>query len=81
MTTAAEPQQQAATANVVKVTVNLPEDLAVRLRAWAHEHGKTFTTALREAITLKLFVSEQLENNSKLLVEQEDGTVREIVFQ
>jgi hypothetical protein len=82
MATAAEPQQQAATAaNVVKVTVNLPEDLAVRLRTWAHNHGKTFTTALREAITLKLFVSEQLESNSKLLVEQEDGTVREIVFQ
>jgi hypothetical protein len=75
-----QEQQAAQVANVVKVTVNLPEDLAVRLRTLAESEGKTFTQALREAITLKLFVSELLASGAKVLVEQKDKTIREIVF-
>jgi predicted DNA-binding protein len=78
--TADKQPQTAEVANVVKVTVNLPEGLAQRFRKWAQDNGKTFTTALREAIKLRLFVSEQLEDGAKLLVEEPDGKIRQIEF-
>lgn len=65
----------------VKVTVNLPEDMAAALRELAESQGKTFTQVLKEAIALKLFVSDLLRQGAKLLVEYKDKTVERIVFQ
>jgi hypothetical protein len=70
-----------ATATTVRVTINLPEELAVDLRRYAEGNGKTFTQALKEAISLKLFVERVLSEGAKLLVEHPDKTIREIVFQ
>jgi hypothetical protein len=65
----------------VTVTVNLPEPMAVDLRSWAAEHGKTFTQALKEAIVLKLYVEKELQQDNRLFLERPDGSQRrEIVF-
>ena len=70
----------ATTAQAVKVTVNLPEDLAAELKALAKKQHKTFTQALKEAIALKLFVEGELEKKSTVLIRQQDGTTREVTF-
>jgi hypothetical protein len=67
--------------NTVKVTVNLPEPMAVELRELAERDSKTFTQALKEAISLKLYAARVLKDGSHLLVERPDGKLREIVFQ
>lgn len=73
------PQEQAT--EIVRVTVNLPEETATQFRQLADTQGKTFTQSLREAISLKLFVTAELREGAKLLVEKPDKTIREIVFQ
>jgi hypothetical protein len=67
-------------ASVAKVTVNLPEEMAAALRELAEQEGKTFTQALKEAISLKLFVADVVEQGGKLLVEYPDKTVERILF-
>lgn len=67
-------------ADVVKVTVNLPEEMAAQLKALAASEGKTFTQALKEAISLKLFVSDLMKSGAKLLIEHRDKTIERIVF-
>lgn len=68
-------------ANVVKVTVNLPEEMAAELKALAESEGKTFTQVLKEAISLKLYVADVLSAGGRLLVESRDKTIERIVFQ
>jgi hypothetical protein len=78
--TATKDEAQAQGAKTVKVTVNLPESLAATLKELADQEQKTFTQALKEAISLKLFVSDLLRQRAKLLVEYKDKTVERIVF-
>lgn len=65
----------------VRVTVNLPETLAVDLRALAEEQGKTFTQALKEAIALKLYIDRAVSGGATVLLEQAGRPVRELVLQ
>jgi hypothetical protein len=64
----------------LKVTVNLPEDLATNLKQLAARDAKTFTQVLKEAISLKLFVDDLTRGGAKLLVEHRDKTIERIVF-
>ena len=65
----------------MKVTVNLPEETVQALRQLADQEGKTFTQSMKEAISLKLFVTDLIDEGSKLLVERPDKSIREVWFQ
>jgi hypothetical protein len=65
---------------VVKLTVNLPVEAYKALQTMKKRSG-TITQALKEAIALKLYIDKEVhDHHSKILVEREDGSVREIVM-
>lgn len=80
LTTATRGTGRAGTPDTSKVTVNLPTALVEELRASADD-STTLTNLIREAIALKLFLRKRLEDDGKLLIEDPDGRVREIVFE
>ena len=65
--------------SVKKVTVNLPEDQVEFLQELAKRDNMTFTDALRRSIKSEKFFVEQEESGRKILVEEKDHKLREIV--
>lgn len=73
-------QDYASAAKVVRVTVNLPETLARALRTLAEQQGKSFTQALKEAISLKLYIDQARKEGATVLLETPGKPQRELVF-
>lgn len=65
---------------VSRITVTLPNSDIRTLYAMARARKTTTTAALVRAIRLAHWVDEQLAANSTVLLEDPDGTRREIVF-
>jgi hypothetical protein len=63
--------------NTVKVTVNLPEDLVERLRDSAK--GKTLTEVIRKGLETELFLTNEENSGSKVLLEKKDNKIVQIV--
>jgi len=67
------------TADVVKVSFNLPAEELQGLRELAEKRHVSVTQALRQAIATERFLASQPEG-SKVLIEEPDGRMREVVF-
>jgi hypothetical protein len=65
---------------VKKASFNLPDEELDQLRKLAAERKVSVTQALRQAIADSSFLQEQVREKSKLLVERNDGTVREVAI-
>lgn len=65
---------------VVKMSVNLSEDVLNLLKSMAEERGTTVTEVLRHAIGVEKYVDDVKKENGKILVETSKGQVREVVF-
>jgi predicted DNA-binding protein len=64
----------------VKVSVNLtPEDIQT-LEELAQQLGTSKTDILRRAIASEKFLREAQKSNKKILIEDNDKSLREIVF-
>jgi predicted transcriptional regulator len=64
----------------VKMSVNLPDEAVENLRQIAEKNGITLTAALRQAIANEKFLEDQLQSDSKLLIEDKDKSIRQVVF-
>lgn len=64
----------------VKLTVALPKDAVEGVERIAQARHKTKTQVLREAIALKIFVEDALQERGTRFLIERDGDVREIVF-
>ena len=64
---------------IIKVTVNLPEEQVNFLKQIARLENITFTDALRRSINSEKFFIEQEIANRKILVEDSDGQIREVI--
>jgi predicted transcriptional regulator len=64
----------------VKMSVNLPDETVESLRHIAEKNGITLTAALRQAIANEKFLEDELHDDSKLLIEGKDQSVRQVVF-
>lgn len=62
-----------------KITVNLPEDQVVFLQRIAEAEHVTFTDVLRRSINSEKFFVDQEKNNRKVLVEDADQRIREVM--
>jgi predicted transcriptional regulator len=62
-----------------KVTVNLPDDQVAFLQQLAEKEHITFTDALRRAINSEKFFVQQESSGRKVLVEEQDKRIREVV--
>lgn len=66
---------------VSRVTVNLPTSVWEKLEEAARSDGITRTEALRRAITIDLWLREQVRNGASVVVETPEGeTKKELVF-
>lgn len=62
-----------------KVTVNLPEDQVEFLQKIAEAEHLTFTDVLRRSINSEKFFVEQEKTGRKVLVEDVDQRIREVM--
>jgi len=62
-----------------KITVNLPEDQVEFLQKIAAAENVTFTDVLRRSINSEKFFVDQETNNRKVLVEDADHRIREVM--
>ena len=62
-----------------KVTVNLPEDQFQFLQQIASKDNLTFTDALRRAINSEKFFVLQESSGRKILIEEPDQRIREVI--
>ncbi|MDD5271425.1 MAG: hypothetical protein PHU14_01775 [Methylovulum sp.] len=62
-----------------KITVNLPEDQIEFLQQIASKENLTFTDALRRAINSEKFFVQQENAGRKILVEEPDRHIREVI--
>ena len=62
-----------------KVTVNLPEDQVAFLQEIAKAENSTFTDVLRRSINSEKFFVEQQKTGRKVLVEDANHRIREVM--
>ncbi len=64
----------------VKVTFNMSSEVLNKLRRLAEDRGTTVTAVVQDAINTELFLHKELDLNRKILIEDESGKTREVVF-
>jgi hypothetical protein len=64
---------------VKKVTVNLPEEQVRFLQDLAAKENLTFTDVLRRSINSERFFVEQEQGGRKVLVEDKERRIREVI--
>lgn len=63
-----------------RVSVSLPLDTIEKLDAIASRHGITMTDAIRRAIATEAYIDSEIQEDSKILIQKSDNTLREVVF-
>ena len=66
--------------SMTKVTVNLPSEAVAALRELAEKRKTTMTEVLRSAIVTEKFLSEKSSAGAKILVQEKDNSVKQVVF-
>lgn len=66
--------------NTVKISANLSEEVVQALRELAEEKGVTMTEMLRQAISLEKFLSDQVKEGKKVLLEDKDKKYQQILM-
>lgn len=65
----------------VKMSINLSDEAATKLKQLADKNGVTVTEQLRRSISTELWREQVTDSNSKILVQDPSGSVHEVVFQ
>ena len=65
---------------VVKTTVNLPAEALDAIRHIAERRGITMTEAIRQAIATEKFLFDAQKEGGKLLIEERDKKVKQIIL-
>lgn len=68
------------TTEKTKLTVNLSEEVNNALKALAEEKGVTLTEVLRQAISLEQFLSKEVKEGKKIILEDKNGVMRQVIF-
>jgi predicted transcriptional regulator len=64
----------------VKTTISLPPDAAEALRALAEERNTTLAEVIRRAISVDKYLGDAKKAGSRLLLEDADKTIKEIII-
>ncbi len=63
-----------------RVSVSLPLDAIEKLDKIASRHGITMTDAIRRAIATEAYINNEIQENSKILIQKSDNSLIEVVF-
>jgi hypothetical protein len=64
----------------VKLSVNLSEEVVNALRNLATTQGTTMTEVLRKAISTEKVLQDASSRNAKILIEEPDNTVKQLLL-
>ena len=64
----------------VKLSVNLSREVVEALKDIAQEQGTTVTEALRKAISTEKFLRDAAKEGAKVLIEDKDKSVKQLVL-
>jgi len=64
----------------VKTTLNLSADAAATLRSLAADRNTTFAEVIRRALRVEQFLHEAQKDGRRILVEDVDNTMKELVI-
>jgi predicted transcriptional regulator len=65
---------------VYKTSINLSEDAVRALEQIARDRGETVANVIRKAISTESFLHEATVAGSKILIEDKDRSLRQLVF-
>jgi predicted DNA-binding protein len=65
---------------IYKTSINLSEDAVEFLRKRSKGEGKTVADIIREAISTEKFLREAVDSGKKILIEDRDRLLRQVVF-
>jgi Ribbon-helix-helix protein, copG family len=80
MTSKSTARERAAIKPPVKTTLSLPADTSEALRELAADRNTTLAEVIRRAVRLEQFVHETQKGGGKILVEDADNTVKELII-
>lgn len=63
----------------VKISANLSQEVLDALRNIAETQGISMTEALRRAISTEKFLLDQVQANNKILIEDKDKNIRQVL--
>jgi hypothetical protein len=66
--------------DAVRLSINLAPDVAQALRTMAQRQGVSITEAVRRAISTEKFFRDEAEKGSKVLVEDTNKNIRQILL-
>ena len=66
-------------AESVKISVNLSKDVVKALKDMADEQNISMTEALRRSISTEKFFLDTVKRKGKILIEEEDKTIKQVV--
>jgi predicted transcriptional regulator len=66
--------------NYVKTSLNLPEAAVRALKEIAERRGTTMAEVVRQAIATEKFLVDEVEKGNKILIEDQDKSLRQVVF-
>lgn len=65
---------------IIKMSVNFPISVVKELRGLSEKRNTTMTEVLRRAIGTEKFIQDVMDEGGKILVEDKDGDIRQLVF-
>ena len=80
MTETSDSSHQTEREPIVKASFNLPESELNVLKRLADRRSTSATQVLRQAIASELFIQDLAERGAKLLVQDSDKTIQQVVF-
>lgn len=73
-------KQRPVRGETVKVTVNLPSGIVEAVQEMATRRNTTMTEVIRDSIATERYLRDRIKDHSKILIEDETGTSRELLF-
>jgi hypothetical protein len=68
------------TTNYVKTSLNLPQNAVDALQELAQARGTTLAQVVRQAIATEKFLHDTVEGGGKVLIEDKDKSVRQVLL-
>ncbi|ODB78125.1 MULTISPECIES: ribbon-helix-helix protein, CopG family [Micromonospora] len=69
-----------ATSGQMRLSVNLSADAAEAIRELTERRGITITELIRRAISTQKYVDDAVNRGAKILIEEPDEKLRELIF-
>ena len=68
------------TSQAKRVSVSLPLNTIEQLDQIARRHGITMTDAIRRAVATEAYLDNEIQENSKILIQKSDNSLIEVIF-